>query len=243
MVYAGIRAHTNPAYAGESSPFTFKRLWDGIRTGILTMLIPVIILGGILGGIFTATESGAFAVITAIILGLIIFRSMKLKDVWTAVKGTAETLGNFAIIFAAANAFSWMLARQGGAKLLADTLLNLTDNGIIIMLLMNAILLIAGCFIDTLSNVILFTPIFLPIAMAYGYTPVHFGTIMVINLTFGTITPPLGTSMFMACGIAKIKMEEFVKEILPIYIPMILLLLVVIFVPAISQWLPGFIMK
>lgn len=96
---------------------------------------------------------------------------------------------------------------------------------------------------DTITNVVLFTPIFYPIALAYGYDPIHFGAIMVINLTYGTITPPLGTSMFMACGIAKVSMDKFLKEMLPMYIPLMIILVLVILIPELSTWLPSIVME
>lgn len=243
MVYVAWKARRGPEYAGKSEPFSMKKMVWGVKRGGLAMIIPVIILGGILSGIFTATEAGAFAVLAAVILALFVYRSMKIKDLWTSLKETCATLGNFGIVFAGAGAFGWMLAREGAANLLANAVLGLTSNGFVVMLLMNVIMLIAGCFMDTITNVVLFTPIFYPIALAYGYDPIHFGAIMVINLTYGTITPPLGTSMFMACGIAKVSMDKFLKEMLPMYIPLMIILVLVILIPELSTWLPSIVME
>lgn len=244
MFFVALKARGGEGrYAGTQHKFSYPVFVEGFKQGILTLIIPIIILGGILGGIFTATESGAFAILATIILGLFVYRSMKLKAIWDAVEDVCTLMGNFAILFAAANTFSWVLAREGAATVMAQAIGGLTDNGILVMLTMNLVLLIAGCFIDTISNVILFTPIFLPIATMYGYDPIHFGAILVINLTLGTITPPLGTAMYMAIAIADVKMEDYFKEAISMYVPILILLLLVVFIPQLSLFLPNMFIK
>jgi tripartite ATP-independent transporter DctM subunit len=242
MVYCGIRARKGPEYCGTFQPFSFKRLLISIKEGWPAIFVPIIIIAGIALGVFTPTESGVFACLVTLILGLVVYRTLGWKEIVGSAKATVGTLSNILIIVSGAAAFGWILTREGAVEIISGFLFALSKNPIVIMLIINAILLIAGCFVETLALVLLFTPIFLPIVTALGYSPIHFGVIMVLNLTLGTVTPPLGVCMYLSCDLAKIKVESFMKEALPMYIPVLICLMIVILIPQISMFLPNLLM-
>ena len=242
MVYAGIKARQDAKYCGSNEPFTWKALWESLKAGWMAVFIPLIVVGGIAFGVFTPTESGTFAVLATIFLGMVVYRSLSFKGLIECCVATIKTLGNILPIVAAAAAFGWILTREGAVEALSSLLLGITSSPVVLLMIMAVIYLIAGCFVETLALVILFVPIFAPIATAAGVDPVHFAVVTVLSLTVGTVTPPLGVCMYMACDIAKIKVEDFVRECIPFLIPMVVCILLVILVPAISTFLPNLLM-
>ncbi len=238
MIYCGIKARQKPEYCGSNKPFSFKRLFESVKEGWAALVIPLIIVVGIAVGVFTATESATFAVLATILLGVFVFKSLTFKGFVECVKEAVFTLGNITVIIASAAAFGWVLTREGAVDFFQTLLLGISDNKYIVVLIISVIYLIAGCFVETIALVILFVPIFAPIVTNMGYDPVQFAIVTILALTIGTVTPPLGTCMYLACDIAKIKIEDFMKEMLPMYVPMVAALVVVIFVPPVSTFLP-----
>jgi C4-dicarboxylate transporter DctM subunit len=222
--------------------FSIKRLGRSLKSGALPLLIPIVIIGGIVGGVFTPTESGAVATMVAIILGVFVYRRLGWKELVDSVRSTIYMLGSVLIIIAAAATFGWILAIEGAGDLLSESLYRISKNPILIMLIMNALLLILGCFIETVALLILLTPILLPVAVKVGYDPVHFGVIMVFNLTIGLTTPPLGLCIFIASGIAGISVKDFMREMFFLYVPLILGLLTTVFLPKLVMFLPNLLM-
>jgi C4-dicarboxylate transporter DctM subunit len=243
MIYSYLIAkkrNYGSSYGQEG--FSIKRLGRSLKAGFLPLLIPIIIIGGIVGGVFTATESGAVATMIAIILGVFVYRRLGCKELVDSVRSTIYMMGSVLIIIAAAATFGWILSIEGAGDLLSESLFRISGNPILIMLIINALLLILGCFIETVALLILLTPILLPIVVKVGYDPVHFGVIMVFNLTIGLTTPPLGLCIFIASGIAGISVKDFMREMFFLYVPLILGLLTTVFLPKLVMFLPNLLM-
>lgn len=200
--------------------------------------LPVILLGGIYSGVFTPTESAATACLYGWLVGALVYRSIGLRDTLTILKGTALLSGPLLLITAGASAFSWLLATSGTPSQIAAQVLSSTDSPILIMLLFNVLLLVAGCFLDSASAIIILAPLMQPIAAQVGVEPVHFGIIMLVNLSVGMLTPPVGLNLFVAMGVAKMTLFEVFRAALPTIILMIIALLIVTYVPQISLLLP-----
>lgn len=204
--------------------------------GILTA---VIIMGGILSGIFTATESSAIAVIYTVLIGAFVYKSLGFKKFMEAAKQSVKITAMVMLIISAATAFGYALAILKAPTQLADLITTVTDNPILILLIMNAILLLLGTFMDMSPLIVIMTPILLPIAASVGIDPVHFGVIMMLNLGIGLVTPPVGAVLFVGSAVGKVSVEQMVKSIWPFYGALILALLVISFVPALSMTLPN----
>lgn len=243
MIYSYLVAKKrNYGSSHGQEGFSIKRLGRSLKAGFLPLLIPIIIIGGIVGGVFTATESGAVATMVAIILGVFVYRRLGWKELVDSVRSTIYMMGSVLIIIAAAATFGWILSIEGAGDLLSESLYRISKNPILIMLIINALLLILGCFIETVALLILLTPILLPVAVKVGYDPVHFGVIMVFNLTIGLTTPPLGLCIFIASGIAGISVKDFMREMFFLYVPLLLGLLTTVFLPKLVMFLPNLLM-
>lgn len=198
------------------------------------MLTALIIFGGILLGVFTPTESSAVAVIYTIVVGFLVYRSLDLKGFMTAAMGAVRTTAMVMLIIGAASAFGWLLALNEAPEQLADLMRMVSDNPIIMLLMINIILLVLGIFMDMAPLIVITTPIFLPIAMEAGMDPVQFGMVMMLNLGMGLITPPVGSVLFVGCAIGKIRMEDAIKTMWPFYLVLFFSLMLVTYVPAFS---------
>lgn len=203
----------------------------------------VIIVGGTLSGIFTVTESGAFGAIYALLLTAFFYRSLTLKSFATAVKGAVRTTAMVMILIAFASSFAYLLALYQVPAKLSDLLVTISDNPIIILLMINVILLILGMIMDMAALILICTPIFLPIVKDLGMDPAQFGIMLLINLGIGLCTPPVGTCLFVGCAVGRIKIEEAMKSILPFYLAIFMALILVTYVPAVSLWLPSVLLN
>jgi len=205
---------------------------------IVPLMMPLIILGGILSGVFTATEASAIAVVYALIIGFLVYRNLKLKDLYNIFVNTAKTTGIVFLVIACANIFNWFLAVEQVPQLMASIVKNYVSSPIMFLLILNILLLFLGTFMEGTSAMIITVPIFLPIAVAYGVNPVMFGIIVVLNLMIGLITPPVGLCLYVACGIAKVSLEKISRAIIPFLIAEIVTLLIVTYCPFLTLWLP-----
>jgi tripartite ATP-independent transporter DctM subunit len=203
-----------------------------------SLFLIVVVIGGILGGIFTATEAGAIAVLYALILSVFVYREVKLSELKDILLKSSLTTAIVMLLIATSMAMSWILAFENIPTMVADALLALSDNPIVILLIINLILLIVGAFLDMTPAVLIFTPIFLPVAVSLGMTPLHFGIMMVLNLSIGLCTPPVGSVLFVACAVGNTRVAEIVRPLLPMYLAMFIALLAVTYIPGISEWLP-----
>jgi tripartite ATP-independent transporter DctM subunit len=235
MIIAGIMASKRGYKANEK--LTLKIAIRTLFEAIPSLLLIIIVIGGILKGVFTATEGSAIAVVYSLILSLI-YRSLKIKDLRKILLDSAKMSAIVIFMIGVSSIMSWVMSFTHIPAIISNGLINLTDNKIIILLLMNIILLIVGTFMDPTPAVLIFTPIFLPIAVNFGMHPVHFGIMMVFNLCIGTITPPVGPILFTGCKVANIKIEQVFKTLIPYFAITIALLLLVTYVPALSMFIP-----
>lgn len=202
----------------------------------------VIIVGGTLSGVFTVTESGAFGALYAVVLTRFYYRSLSWDAFKRSVTGAVRTTAMVMILIAFASSFAYLLALYQVPTKLSNVLITISDNPIMILLMINVILLILGMIMDMAALILICTPIFLPIAKGLGMDPTQFGIMMLVNLGLGLCTPPVGTCLFVGCAVGRIKIEEALKTIWPFYLAILIALLLVTYVPAVSLWLPSVLM-
>jgi C4-dicarboxylate transporter DctM subunit len=212
----------------------FTQMWDVLPA----LLMPVIILGGILGGIFTATEAAAVAVAYAVVVGFVVTKELKLRDIPPALVRSAVATSVVFMLIACSNAVSWLLTTQQVPRLVAEFLKANAASPWVFLLIVNIFLLIVGCLMDLSAAVIMLVPILAPIAVGYGVDPLHFGFIVVLNLTIGLLTPPVGAILFVVCGISKMSLERLVRSIWPYLVWQLAVLFLVTYVPWFCVWLP-----
>lgn len=203
-----------------------------------SLLLVVIVLGGILGGWFTATEASAIAVVWAFLLGVCLYREVKLKDMPAILSRSARTTAMVLLLVATSSAMSKFLTLEQVPQMVSAAMLELSSNPIAILLTINVILLIVGTFMDMTPAVLIFTPILMPVAIDIGIDPIHFGIIMITNLSIGLCTPPVGTCLFVGCGVGKANITKVSRQMIPFYVAMVLALLAICYVESISLWLP-----
>lgn len=208
-----------------------------IKEAIPSVMLIFIIVGGILTGVFTAIEASAVCVIYSLFLSVIIYRTIKIKDLPRVFIQAFEITGSIMFLISASSIMSFAMAFTGLPAALSKFILGLSNNRVVILLLINLFLLIIGTFMDIAPAILIFTPIFLPIAKSIGMDPVHFGVVFVYNLCIGTITPPVGTGLFIGSNIAKINVEDVLKPLIPFYIAIIGVLFLITFVPQITLFL------
>ncbi len=217
-----------------------KELWEAFRPAILPLLLPVIIIGSIRLGICTPTEAGAAAIFYALFLG-ILYREIHLKDLLACIKETCVTTASIMLIVGAATCFSWILTWENVPQNMTSTLINLCHNKYVFLLAVNIFLLFVGMFIEATAAQIVLAPMLVPVAVAFGIDPVHFGMIFIFNMAIGSLTPPMGNLMFVTCGVTRCSTEEFIKECRVFYVLLFAVLLLMAYVPFISTWLPNLI--
>lgn len=205
---------------------------------IPSLLLIVIVIGGIIGGYVTATEASVIAVIYSLLLAVVFYREVSIKEIPEILVKSVETTAIVMLLIGTSSAMSWILSYENIPQSISDGLIALSDNPVIILLIINVILLIVGIFMDMTPAVLIFTPIFLPVVTELGMSPLHFGIMMVLNLCIGLCTPPVGSVLFVGCGIAKTTIAQMVRPLLPMYVAMFVVLMLVTYVPAISEWLP-----
>jgi len=208
----------------------------GAVPGLIAALIIVV---GVISGVFTPTESAAVAVVYTLIVGLLIYRSLSWPQFLSAVTSSVKTTAMVMFIIGAAGAFGWLLALLEAPLYLASLLQGITENPLVLLLLINVVLLLLGTFMDMAPLIIISTPIFLPLANQLGMDPIQFGVMLILNLGIGLVTPPIGAVLFVACAIGKLPVEETVKTIWPFYCALLAALLAVIYLPALTLWLPS----
>jgi len=202
----------------------------------------VIILLGVCTGIFTTTESAAIACVYALFITLFVYRTVRPSDIWKIAKKSLGTLAMILSIIAAANAFCYLMSLMQVPAKITGFLLTVSDNKYVVLLLINLLLLVLGCFMDVAPMILIVTPILLPVTRALGMDPVHFGIMMMMNLAVGSLTPPVGTTLFAGCAVGDISIEKVSKALVPFYAVMVIALLLVTFIPAFSMALPNLLM-
>jgi tripartite ATP-independent transporter DctM subunit len=231
-------------YGVVESGVSFHQIFEAAIGAFWPLMVPAIIVGGILGGVFTATESGAVALLYLVIAASFKIGGMKfsIKSYIHAMNETINIMGSVLFIVAGAWLFGWILNAIKVGNTLISFLMSISSNTIVILLMINILFLLLGCFIETIALLILLTPIFVPIMHTLGISPVHFGVMMILNLVIGLITPPVGISMLVGSSIAQIDIEEFVRESWPFLIALFLVLLLLVFFPQITIYLPDLLL-
>lgn len=211
-----------------------KTFWDAFPS----LLLLFVVIGGIVSGIFTATEASAIAVLYTLILGFS-YKEIKLKRLPKILLDSSATTAIVMLLIAASMSMSWVMSYENIPQSISDVLIGISDNHIVILLIINLILLFVGIFMDMTPAVLIFTPIFLPVVTKLGMDPTHFGIIMVLNLCIGLCTPPVGSVLFVGVGVAKTTIEKVVKPLMPLFLAMIIALFLVTYIPQLTLWLPG----
>ncbi|MGL4524217.1 MAG: TRAP transporter large permease [Spirochaetia bacterium] len=235
MAVAFVMALKNKYYSKTS--FTLKEGLVIFGKAVPSLMLIVIVIGGIVTGIFTATEGAAVAVAYSLILSFT-YRTLSIKDLWQCLVSSGLTSGIVLFLIAASSVMSWVLSLTGIPQAITQAMLSISDNKIVLLLLMNLILVCVGTFMDITPAILIFTPILLPVATQIGLDPLHFGIMMVFNMCLGNITPPVGSVLFVGVGVAKIKLEPVVKQLVPFFIAIFIALLLVTYIPALSLFLP-----
>lgn len=226
-------------YRGLDEPTSLKKIGVAFWDAKWALLIPVIILGGIYGGFFTPTEAAVIAVVYGLFASMVLYRELNIKDLPKVMVDSALTTATVLIIVGTATAFGRFLTIEQVPTKVAQTLMKVSDEPIIIIMLIMALLLVVGMFMDTLAAIIILTPILLPIAVQIGYDPIHFGILMVVNLAIGFITPPLGVNLFVASGISGLSLESLSRAVIPFIFAMLFTLMLITFIPQLSMFLVG----
>ena len=236
MVVCGYFAFRNKYGAGDRVSLMQGLL--SFKRAIMSLLLIIIVIGGILKGIFTATEAAAVAVLYSFLLTVIIYREIKPKELPEILKQTGITTAVVMLLIGASSGMSWIMTMANIPQTVSSALVNLSDNPIIILLTINLLLLFVGTFMDMTPAVLIFTPIFLPVVTSLGMHEIHFGIMLIANLCIGLCTPPVGTCLFIGCGVGKTTIAKVTKYMLPFFGAMALALMVITYVPKVSLWLP-----
>ena len=221
------------------STFTAKEAGKVILQALPCLLLIVIVIGGIIGGIFTATAGSVVAVVYSLCLSLFVYKSITLKDLPKLFKESAEMTGIIIFLIGVSSIMSWVMAFTNIPEAVSSGLLAITNNKYIIFLLINIILLVVGTFMDMTPACLIFTPIFLPVCSALGMSTIHFGIMLIFNLCIGTITPPVGTTLFVGVKVGNVKIETVFKQLLIYFAAILAVLLLVTYIPQLSLWLPS----
>ncbi|GEN81901.1 hypothetical protein SLU01_02130 [Sporosarcina luteola] len=239
LIMAYVVSKKNGYVGVEKS--TPKEIFVSFRKSILALLMPVVILGGIYGGIFTPTEAAVVAVVYGFVVGVFIYKEINIKQLGKVLIDSAVTTSIVMIIIGTAGLFSFYVSITGIPDMIMSQISGITTNAIIFLLVINLVLLIAGMFFDGAAAILIFTPLFLPAAIAFGIDPIHFGVIIVVNLAIGLVTPPVGLNLFVAAQISGISFAKLSRAVLPFIVILIIDILIISYIPAISLWLPAFL--
>jgi tripartite ATP-independent transporter DctM subunit len=216
----------------------FAIVINKVVAALPSLLLIFIVIGGIIGGIFTATEAGSIAVIYSLFLSVVIYKEVKLRQLPDILLKAGGITAIVMLLIATSSAMSWILSYENVPQTISNILLTISDNPLIILLIINLALIIVGAFMDMTPAVLIFTPIFLPVVESLGMSPLHFGIMMVLNLSIGLCSPPVGAVLFVSCSVAKTSIDKIIRPMVPLYIAMFFALMLVTYIPAISEFLP-----
>jgi C4-dicarboxylate transporter DctM subunit len=219
-----------------------REFWRTVREAFFALLMPFIILGGIYSGLFTPTEAANVAVVYGFFVSFFVYKELRLKDIPALLRAAAVSSAMVLFLIATATTFGLLLTREQVPAHLAQIFINLTSNPFVFLMIINAMLLVVGMFMEANAAIIILAPIFLPVIIQLGIDPVHFGLIMVINLAIGMVTPPLGINLFVASGMTKLRLEDIVKENWWYLLSAILLLFILTYFPSLTLFLPNLLM-
>lgn len=239
-IYSYIQAvkHNYP----KGSPFSIKNVIRSLAKSIWGLLTIMVVVVGVVAGVFTPTESAAIAVVWSIFVSVCIYRKIKLKDLWHLMERSLSTLAIVLILISTSQVFGWLLTYLKMPEMIASGILGISDNPIVVMLILNILMLLLGTIMDMSAIILVTTPILLPIAVSVGVDPVHFGAIMILNLGIGLLTPPVGGTLFVGSAVSGIKIERLIKGLLPQLGVMVIVLLIITYCPRLAMFLPNLFM-
>lgn len=231
LIYSIIKKYPTDKLVG------FKEFLKRFVDAFPSLMLLVVVIGGIVAGIFTATEASAIAVIYTLVLGFV-YKEIGIKDVSSILLETIKTSSIVLLLVSTSIAMSWVMSYENIPQEISSTLLSISENPIVILIIINLILLFVGVFMDMTPAVLIFTPIFLPIVTQLGMNPIHFGIIMIMNLCIGLCTPPVGSVLFVGCSVSDLKIHQVIRPLLPLFLVMIGVLLLITYFPELTLWLP-----
>ena len=231
-IYLAVKKGYKASTVKEEDPAV--KIWID---AIPSLLAVIIVMGGILGGFFTATEAGVVMCLYCLLLA-VLYREITFKTFYDMLADTMKSSATILFLIAASSIMSYVMSYSGIPAAISEGLMSISNNRYVILLIMNVFLLIMGCFLDLTPAVLIFTPIFLPIATSIGMSPVHFGLMLITNLGIGSVTPPVGSCLFVGCGVAKVKIEGVTKYIIPLFFGMVVALFLITYIPAIPMIVP-----
>ncbi len=223
----------------KGEKFSFVRVLYALKEAIWAIILPIIIIGGILSGFFTPTEAAVVSVVYALIISLGIYKEMTIKDIPRILIETGKTTGIVMLVAGSAMVVAWLLTIVRIPQSIAATILSVSDNQFVVLLIINFFLLLVGSVMDLTPALLILSPVLLPVAIAVGVDPVFFGVMMVMNLGIGLVTPPVGTILYIACGIADISLERITKAMMPFLVTQVIIILLVIIFPQLVLWIPS----
>ena len=226
----------------KGDPVSFKEALVITKDAVFAIGAMFIIVGGVVAGLFTATEAAAIGCIYCLLVATLVYRQLSLKDMGRILYNTVKTLAMIYSLIAAAGAFAWMMAYLRIPAKFTGILMDVSDNKIVVLLLINVLLLLLGCIMDMAPLILIMTPILLPVVQKFGMDPVQFGIMLIANLAIGLLTPPVGSCLYAGCAVGGAKIEKVTKCMLPFYLTMVIVLLMITFIPALSMTLPNLMM-
>ena len=235
LLIVNYRTAKKHGYIGYGERPTLKIVWEAFKEAFWALLSPVIVLGGIYAGVFTPTEAAAIACVYSFIIGKFVYHEIGKQELMDCLDDTILISGATSFIIGLSMSFAYFLTLEQIPTTIATWMMSLSDNKYIIFLLINAFLLVVGCFVDNISSCTILTPIFLPIVVALGMSPVQFGIVMTMNLAIGFVTPPYGANLFVASAVSKTPVESIASKVWPIIGSLIVVLLLTTFVPQITM--------
>jgi tripartite ATP-independent transporter DctM subunit len=221
---------------------SLREVWEAFRGAVWALLAPVLLIGGMLSGVFTPTEAAAVAAFYALVLGLFVYRDFRLADLPRVILDTVETTGVVLAIVMCAVLFGWALSISRFPQLVGGVLIGWSSEPLVILLLVNQLLLLVGCFMEAIAAMLILIPILVPVAMQLGIDPVQFGVVFVLNLMIGTLTPPVGIVLFVVAKVAELPFERVARATAPYLVPLIAVLAAITVWPPLTTWLPGLLL-
>jgi C4-dicarboxylate transporter DctM subunit len=230
-------------FEGNGLKFSINRVGTALKDGIWALFVPVIILGGIYGGFFTPTEAAVVSVVYGFLAGKFIYKELTMDKVYDALAGSSLTVGTVLIIVGTGTVFARVLTIARIPDMIVSGMLSISDNPVVIIILLNILLLCVGMVMETLAAIMILGPILMPVAAYAGMSEVHFGIMMIVNLAVGFITPPVGVNLFVACGITNLSFERLSRAIIPFIAVLIVVILIIGYYPPLTEFLPSMMDK
>lgn len=227
----------------KADPVPRSQIGGILFHGLLSLSPAVIILGGIMSGWFTATESGALACLYSFILAFVVYREAPISSIWKILTNTMRTVSMVFFLIAASASFGWILAYLQIPAMVTDLFLSVSDNPIVILLIINILLLLLGAPMDMAPMILIMTPILLPVVTSFGMDPVHFGIVLILNAGIGLLTPPVGTVLFVGAAIGKVSIQQATKAMMPFFYALLVVLLIITYIPEVVMWLPNMLVE